>query len=1002
MTVDYLSIFKSDKINAMLAGFVFLFAFIVYFLTKAPTFSFWDCGEFVASAYILGIPHPPGSPLYVILGRFFSMLPIAADVAVRINLLSVVSSAASAMFGYLIVVRILQYWFADREDSISRMIIYIGGVTGSLFMAFSNTCWSNSVEAEVYSGAMLLMLIIIWLALKYSDNKAAPLGPGLILLIIFLGFLGIGIHLTMFVVIPVMGMYFILKKEAGTKEWGVVFLFYLLELYYIFGLSTRPNEIPLYLPILITFIVYIFHIMLIPKASRLQLITTIIFLVAIFPFFPMLLGGLMRNLFGANIEGVSKSLGQLPVTLIGLLALIGWGLFLIFKFLAGRSRDVSEPGFICGIYSIIPAALIVIERLLNGYTAFLVLTAVTLIALGLIIRKNIDWLTLIAVASVSLIIIGFWKMIFGAIIGIAIIIVYGLIKKDKSWQVPLAIIVIAILAFSVHAYIPVRSSQNPAIDENKTSQSLAATVGFLERRQYINESMVERMFERRGSWENQFGDYQRMGFWRFFQEQYGFNDSRFIIALVLGLFGIWETIRRRPTIGLPLLILIIICSVGLVLYMNFADGTRQNPVTGEDYLEVRNRDYFFTPAFMLFGLAIGIGIAAIIDFVRDSVKDLGSKVRAFSIGLACLLVFLPMVPLKVNYFINDRSRNYMPYDYGYNIINSCEKDAILFTYGDNDTFPLWCLQEVYGIRRDVRVVNLSLANAKWYIKQLRDYLNVPLNIDDDAIDRIRPYLLKDTIVQTVPNQAIDKIIEANHWQYPIYFMGTVPDNFRRYQGSSVINNTVFEGLLYRLYPERQKNSNDLLKIRKNCLETYSYRGLADPTVYKDENSSRLYVNYSQGPMVLAYSVSLTGDNKAALAIIDTMTAKLPYATDLYAIGTQILAEMGRIDTMVAYIEKSGIEDRYKLYFNWGMAAQKAGRRDDAITALEYTHANWPEYAEGYRALASLYYQGKNYGKLRVLVSDWIKRHPDDMQSSQFLREVERRDSPTDTLGGNKR
>lgn len=995
------NIFKSkfDSINAMLAGFVFLFAFIVYSLTKAPTFSFWDCGEFIASAYILGIPHPPGSPLYVILGRFFSSLPIAADISVRINLLSVVCGAGCALFGYLIIVRILKEWFEEENKIASRIIIYIGGVAGAFFMAFSNTNWGNSVEAEVYSGAMLFMMIIIWLALKYYDNMESNLGSRLILLIIFMGFLGIGIHLTMFVVIPVMGMYFILKKEAGKREWGIVFLFYLLELYYIYSLSSRPGEIPLYLPILFTFIIYAFHVMLLPKTSRQVFITTIIFLMAIFPIYPLILGGLMKNLFGINIESAAQSMGRLPIALIGLIVLGGWGIFLVLRYLSNKTKDDANAMSICGIYSVIPIILIAIGKLFGGYFAFLILTGFTLVALGLLIRRNINWPILIALASVSLIMIGFWKMIFGAIAGTIVILVYGFLKKDKSWQIPLGIIFIAVLAFSIHAYIPIRSSRNPSIDENKPSQSVAATVGYLDRKQYIHQSMMERMFERRGSWENQFGDYPRMGFWRMFKEQYGFMGGRFIIAFVLGLFGIWETIRRKPAIGLPFLILIIICSVGLVLYMNFADGTRRNPVSGEDYLEVRNRDYFFTPAFMLFGLAIGLGIAAVIDFVRDSVKDLSLKVQRISIGLSCLLVLLPIAPLKANYFINDRSNNFMPYDYGNNILKSCDKDAILITYGDNDTFSLWCLQEVYGIRRDVRVINLSLANAGWYVKQVRDYLRVPFNLDDASIDRLRPYLIKDTVVSNIPNQVVDQIIESNRWRYPIYFMGTVPDNYRRYHGNSIADNMIFEGLVYRLEAERQKGQYNLEKIRKNCVESFIYRGLADTSIYKDENSSRLYTNYAQGFLVLADSIGRAGNNEEALAILDAGTKQLPHAFDLYALGTQILAEMGRVDTMKAYIEGSQIDDKCKLYFNWGVAARKAGRREDAIKALEYTHANWPDFNDGFRALVGLYYEGKYYKKLRIMVSDWVKNHPEDTQSSQFLKEIQKIDGSTDSLEG---
>ena len=104
-----------DKINALVAAFVFLFTFIVYRMTVAPTFSFWDCGEFIACSYILGVPHPPGSPLFILLGRIFSTLPTASDICLRINLISPLSQAAAAVFGYLVIVQIISFWYDGEE-----------------------------------------------------------------------------------------------------------------------------------------------------------------------------------------------------------------------------------------------------------------------------------------------------------------------------------------------------------------------------------------------------------------------------------------------------------------------------------------------------------------------------------------------------------------------------------------------------------------------------------------------------------------------------------------------------------------------------------------------------------------------------------------------------------------------------------------------------------------------------------------------------------------------
>ena len=989
-----------DKVNAAIAGLVFLISFIVYNLTKAPTFSFWDCGEFIASAYILGIPHPPGSPLYVILGRIFSILPIAADIAVRINLLSVFSSAASTLFGYLVTVRLIRFWYAGQSDSRSRLITYIGGFTGALFMAFSNTNWGNSVEAEVYSAAILIMMIIYWFALRYFENKETSPGSRYMALILYLGLLGVGVHLAMYVIVPVLGLYFIMKKEAGSREWAIVAAFFLLELYLIFELSSKPREIPFYIPILITFIIFLFHSAISQKSSRILMMTLGFFLVSLYSLYLAIISAFAKNIFGKDISASLIYLKDIPVGWIGLAALTIWGVIALIKYLPTRTEENSDREWlITAVYSLIPAVLIFVGLIFDGYTAFLALTVLSIAVLGFILRRYINWLILIAVGSISMVILGVWQLVWGLLIGIALVIALGLYFKDKSWKTAVMIIILAAIGYSVHAFIPIRSAQNPSIDENKPSKSLDALVGYLERKQYGSQSMVDRMFVRRGEWVNQFGDFRRMGFWRFFKEQYGFDGPRFFVVLILGLFGIWETIRRKPDIGLPFLALVMVCSIGIVLYMNFADGTRQDPVTLEDYLEVRDRDYFFTPAFAFFGLAIGIGIAAVMELFRDISKNMRPVYQKYLFGLTSIMVLLPLFPLKANYYFNDRSRNFMPYDYANNYLKSCEKGAILITNGDNDTFPLWCIQEVYGVRKDVRVVNLSLSNTPWYLRQVRDRMNVPLDLTNDQINRLRPYQTKDGEVFRIQDQAVEHILTANKWRYPVYMTVTVPDESRHFQGRSLDENLSLEGMAYHLIPIRGKNQINFEKTRRLYFDEFNYRGLGDPSVYKDENAVRLTGNYASGFIMLADTLKKAGDLAGAFEFVKKGLQIMPDSYDLYAYGTQILAQMGRTDTMSAFIRDARTEDKWKLYFNWGISAKVAGRIDDAIQVLELTHQMYPNYADAYRALVALYYQNRNYSKLRVMVIEWVGKHPEDRESQQLLREIQNVSPSDDTAQG---
>lgn len=995
---------KFDRINAIIASVVFAISFVVYFMTMAPTFSFWDCGEFVACSYILGVAHPPGSPLYILMGRIFAILPLAADIAVRINLLSILTSAFTATFAYLIIVRLIRFWFEKSNDLYNRIIIYIGGFTGALFVAFSSTNWANSVEAEVYAPTMALMLAIYWLALKYFDNQGRMSGSRAMLLALFLAILGVGIHLTLFAIVPAIGLYFILRKEATNRHWMLVSTFFLVELYFIFRLSSKPDEVPFYLTVLIIFVLFLFHLLQFGKVAKAAIISLGLYLIALYSFYFVLIDNLMQRFSGSGLSSNVKSLGGMQIGWIGLVGLLIWGVYLLiqrFK-IKNSSKTESEQQLIVAIYSLAPVLLIGLGEFFgtfDPYIAFKTLTVISVIALFGFLWRYLNWSMVIALGSISMIMLGFWPFVYGLCVGAVAIIGLGYFLKDKSWKTALAIILLAIIGYSVHGYIPVRSALNPSIDQNSPSESLTAMVGYLERKQYGSETMTSRMFKRRGEWENQFGDYRRMGFWRFFKEQFGFNGSRFFIAFILGLFGIWETIRRKPSVGLPFFVMTVICTIGIVLYMNFADGTRQHPVTGQDYLEVRDRDYFYTAGFIFFGMAIGLGIAGLMALLKDSFKNYAPTVQKTAFGLSSLLVLMPIAPLSTNYFINDRSRNYMPYDYAHNLLKPCEEDAIFITNGDNDTFPVWCIQEVYGIRKDVKTVNLSLANAPWYIKQLKKYHGVPIGWSDAEIDHLRPYQAQDGTVHRLQDQVIDEIIKQNQNRRPIHISVTTPGSNRKFMGKPMDSILILQGMVYQYTPVKALNQIDYEKSRRMYEEEYEYRGIADSTIYKDEATRRIVNNYSQGILWMADTLRKVGDISGAFERIRKGLVSLPESHDLYGYGTQLLADEGRFDTLETFISQAKTANKAELYMQWAYSARSQGNMDETVRVLEMVFDRFPDYQEGFRALASEYYQQKNITKLKEVLSIWLVNHPDDKDVRNAIAEVEKFEISADTTGG---
>ena len=186
-------------IHRITAVGVLLITLVVYLKTVAPTVSFWDCGEFIACAYTLGVPHPPGTPLYILIGRLFTLLPLGEDPAFPMNLISVLTSAIAILFIYLTTVKFIALGdeeAGDRDDDWSYHLPRVaGGATAALMLAFSDTFWFNSVEAEVYGFSVMLMSMSVWLGLVWMERASDRGSIGILLFIAYLMGLAGGLHL---------------------------------------------------------------------------------------------------------------------------------------------------------------------------------------------------------------------------------------------------------------------------------------------------------------------------------------------------------------------------------------------------------------------------------------------------------------------------------------------------------------------------------------------------------------------------------------------------------------------------------------------------------------------------------------------------------------------------------------------------------------------------------------------------------------------------------------
>jgi tetratricopeptide (TPR) repeat protein len=845
---------RQDKTSLFLSLFVFLVSLLVYLRTMAPTASFWDCGEFIACSYILGVPHPPGTPLFILIGRVFTLIPLFGEIAARVNFLSVLSSALAVWLCYLLIVKLVGYWERrnegdqTRENTWIKVGKHVGGVAGSLFLAFSDTFWSNAVEAEVYGTSLFLMLLILYLGLMWMDRRGTPKGDRLLILIAYLGILSTGIHMTVFLIMPAIFLLVVLVEREKLLDWR----------FWITGL--------------------------------------------------------------------------------------------------------------------------VLALVMHSVTPFLVFMG--------------SWLFLT-----------FILMQFS--------------NKRKAWALVFSIMLVGVVGYSTQLYIPIRSSLDPAIDENNPSdwQSFKA---FLERKQYGQQSMIARMFYRRGSWSNQFGAKERMGFWGFFREQ--FTDVKlWFIPIFLGILGIWEEIRRRKREGTVLLFLVLSCTLGLVFYMNFADGTKPDPLSREIIrLEVRDRDYFFTPGFMFFALSMGLGVSALLRNLDNLLRKKQIKSLLPSTLLVAILLFLPISTLKRNYHRNDQTGNWIPYDYAYNLLIGCEPDGILVTNGDNDTFPLWFLQNVEKIRQDVRVVNLSLLNADWYILQLKDIWKVPIDLSYEQIkyentklpdgrtlrrprepffDPIRNekgFLLAYYDVGAkkmirVQDMMIQNILLANEWKYPFYFSSTVPGSNRVGLDSHLRR----EGLIHLVVPEQGDGMIDAEKYQKNLYEVYRYRGLDDINVYKNQYTAALLASLPEKFIELALYYREQNQMEKTKAMLKKAIEVAPDYYRPYVLLYRLLRDEGIAEESEAVLEAGEkrlvrLVERYPEVIHYhqslGLVYQAGDKLDKAVGSFKKALETNPSDKTSFRILGQILASSQKYDEMVKLMETWVKNNPDDQDTRRILEQ----------------
>ncbi len=869
-----------------IGGVVFLVSMLTYMRTVAPTTSFWDCGEFIACSRTLSVMHPPGAPLYLLIGRIMTMLPIAGDIGLRVNLFSVLVSAATVLLTYLVVVQLVRRWRGEVKGFEDRLIVYGSGVIGALGFAFTDSFWFNAVEAEVYAFSMFFTALVVWLALVWEERS----------------------------------------REAGSVLL-IIFIFYL------FGLATG---------------VHLLNILTFP----------FVLLIAFFH----------------DHEKVKRLL---------LLLTVQAGLpFLLYVVL----------------YQYNPAGMNYTELLAHQGKA----------------SAFLKWFGLI------------W---------VGVTLVYMYVKDRDVFAVWWVIPGLVLLAYSTYLVIYVRAGLGPPINENAPS-TREAMMYYLARKQYGEEDLLLTFLYRKAPfWEYQVQKmYTRYLGWQFIGkgEHLDYQDRIIEVISFRGLYGlpfllgVWGAVHhffkdwRR---ALAVLVLFFLTGYAIIVYLNQPDP------------QPRERDYSYVGSFFAFALWVGVGLAGVLEWVSQAVKKV--KLRRVLMVAGSVLVFaaVPLNLFAVNFDSHDRSGNYVAYDYSYNILETCEPNSILFTNGDNDTFPLWFLQEVYGIRKDVRVVCLSLLNTDWYIKQLRDMEpRVPMQMTDKEIGRLAhtswkpaevgipvpadvrescqamlhasrhgkgihvPDTLRFTLNPTYPENnpsilqikdyMVLRIIMANRWRKPVYFALTVSPESRLGLDPFLRN----DGLATRLVPYPVGDVDpDILK--KRLLGEFKYRSVNDPDVYLNEDTKRLMINVRQSFLQLTRYYLNTGQPDSALFILSEMSKAVPeqvvpFASELYALN--VADHYRRAGRPGAYLDLTkhvmqgytvSPEDRLLLANYYSQIFKDYERAEQLYSGLI---ADDPNDVNAVSGLFYTYKSSAQFEKGMALLEDWLTRHPKDIEAQREL------------------
>ena len=878
------------KYNNYMGWAIFLIASFVYLSTIEKTASLWDCGEFIAAAYKLEVVHEPGAPFFLMMGRIFSLFASdVSEVAMMVNSMSAIASAFTILFLFWTITAFGRKIYLQSEKINKGKIFAVlgAGLVGALAYTFSDSFWFSAVEGEVYAMSSFFTAVTFWCILKWEQVADSSNSSKWLVLIAYLIGLSIGVHLLSLLTIPAMGMIYYFKNNKYTHKGALI----------AFSISSA----------ILLFIQGIF----IPKTAS-------------------IMGAF--DVFFVNTFGLPFNSGiAFYILLLG--AGIIWGL----KYTKKHNLPVWNT------------AILGFMMLLIGYSSYAMV----------LIRSNANTPINMSAPDDPLKLSDY------------------LARKQYGEVAP--------LVFGRYYVDP------PISIKEESSHRKNIELGEYEDKstrkgEYANDKFFSRMYSSQSqdhvngyqSWAPhnpsniKFSDnlkfffkyqigwsYMRYFMWNFAGRQndianmdgnevygnwesgIGYSDEGlpshlkdnkaknhyYFLPLLLGIIGLIFHFKKQKTDAISVLLFFLFTGIFIILYLNVPPE------------QPRERDYAYVGSFYAFAIWIGIGVLATFDFIKTKVKEQHASLIS---TLVCLLA-VPILMASENWDDHDRSGRTIGLDVGKNYLNSCDSNAIIFTNGDNDTYPLWFAQEVEGIKTDVMNVNMSLVNSPYYIQQVKRAKNnappIPHFIEDNFYkdllqqevliinnNKDNPKNIKKAITQIITQKTCPRHIKiplpqkkgeekqfmniqifgkdgllvsdvvlldilANfNWERPLYFINAQQTLNRFYkfennqmQKLGILEYLQTEGAVQKLVPFKvnQATQINIDKSYDLLMNKYSYGNINNENVYYCHYTDRSISGFRNPFLQLGEALIRNEDSVRAEALADKYFENLPYSTGRY-------------------------------------------------------------------------------------------------------------------------